>query len=361
MTGVQTCALPISANGNPDDHYRGLLSFDISTIPSTNTVSNATLIMYQYAQVGGNPYTAGLRINVEHIDLGGTVDTGDFGGGYITLNTATLSTDNSAGQKTADVTAMVDYNFVNSVDAMDFRLSFTSGLNNNNGDEYMQFRSSEYGTATMRPQLQVISCPASSSGSGGSTTTTVIQCTVTNTVVNEIRNNSYDGHVYSDSVINDSNPTLRIGDWNDNTGARGILGFTLDNIPTNAHIISASLQVYQSAVNGTPYTSLGSSVYVDHIDMGTGIDSGDYSVTAYSLGGYGFGIISTTTAIGNKTLTCTSRIQNDIDNGRRTAGFRIRFNQTTDNDGGTDNIEIGANENGTAARRPQLSISWCTN
>ncbi len=118
------------------------------------------------------------------------------------------------------------------------------------------------------------------------------------------------------------------GDTYVNTGVRGFVSFDIASIPPGATIISATLKMYQEAVNGTPYADLG-NIMVDHIDYGPTLDSDDYSLLALEDD---IGTISNNGAFEFKTLDVTESLQDDMDHGRTRSQYRLRFPTQTDND-----------------------------
>jgi hypothetical protein len=119
-----------------------------------------------------------------------------------------------------------------------------------------------------------------------------------------------------------------VGDTSVNTGCRGFVSFDIGSIPPGATIISATLRMYQEAVNGRPYADLG-NIMVDHIDYGSTLDGADYSLLALKEA---IGTISNNAALEFKILDVTESLQDDMDHGRTRSQYRLLFPTQTDND-----------------------------
>lgn len=85
---------------------RGFVSFDISVIPVTATVTEATLRLYQTKTVG-NPYTVGGNLMVDYLNYGTTLDNSDYALAAITSNLALLTANSTVEWKDANVTDAV--------------------------------------------------------------------------------------------------------------------------------------------------------------------------------------------------------------------------------------------------------------
>ena len=84
------------------------------------------------------------------------------------------------------------------------------------------------------------------------------------------------------------------------------------SILPSSTFISATLRVFQEAVNGTPYTNLG-SITIDHVDYGPTLEAANYNQAALQEN---IGILSNNATLEFKTLDVTARFQDDIDHGR---------------------------------------------
>lgn len=86
-----------------------------------------------------------------------------------------------------------------------------------------------------------------------------------------------DGFVQASGSVDPISTSLAAGDSTANAVARFFVSFPLGGIPAGATILSATLEVRQSAVIGTPYSDLGLLV-VDHLDYGGVLDAADKPV-----------------------------------------------------------------------------------
>lgn len=133
--------------------YRGFVGFDLTDIPSTATISKATLRLYQRS-VYGSPYSALGTIQVDHLDYGTTLTGDSFSGGTLyQASFGTIGSSQLAEWKTLDVTAQVkkDRGLHNS---SQFRLHFsTEAKGGSNPGDVVSFSASNNGSE--QPQLVV--------------------------------------------------------------------------------------------------------------------------------------------------------------------------------------------------------------
>jgi len=142
------------------------------------------------------------------------------------------------------------------------------------------------------------------------------------------------------------------GDTVVDTGVRGFVSFDIGTLPSGSNIISATLRIYQEAVNGAPYTDLG-NLLVDHLDYGGTLVGADYNSAPIQAN---IGTLSTDAVIEFKTLDVTLRLQDDIDNTRTRSQYRLLFPIETDNDSVEDaafftSANIGGNT-------PELVVTY---
>jgi hypothetical protein len=144
---------------------------------------------------------------------------------------------------------------------------------------------------------------------------------------------------------------------NSTVTARQFYSFDM-SLPVTAHLLSARLELYQAAVNGTPYELLGGSVLLDHIAYG-----GALTASAYNLVALGNGAPITFSTNGNhaiKVAIVTAWVQDDINNSRTRTQFRLRFPQEySDVPGLTNNVQFSDAELSCCAGvPPRLIVSW---
>jgi hypothetical protein len=176
------------------------------------------------------------------------------------------------------------------------------------------------------------------------------------TVTNEPA--TLDGYVTSAGAVVAASATngIGVGDNNANEGRRGFVRFTLAGIPSDAEIVSAQIQLFQGGLDGNPYATLG-TIRVDHMDLGAGLDAGDYNAAALVSD---VGTLSINWNIEAKTLDVTTSIAADLMAGRPTADFRLRFHLgNTDADGLNDTARFQDMElNLPAGTAPLLTVVW---
>ena len=165
-----------------------------------------------------------------------------------------------------------------------------------------------------------------------------------------------DGYVTSDGiVVANGASAMAVGDNGADNGRRGFVRFTLAGIPSGATIVEAVLHLAQADVTGAPYATLG-SVRVDHMDLGAGLDAGDYAAAPLVSD---VGTLSGNAALETKSLDVSSSVAADVAAGRSTSDYRLRFLVTTDFDGIIDTAHFEDMENNQASGQvPVLTVVW---
>jgi hypothetical protein len=103
---------------------------------------------------------------------------------------------------------------------------------------------------------------------------------------------------------------------------RGLCGFSLA-VLNGKSLVSATLDVKQRGVSGSPYDELG-NVVVDHAEYDP-FSVGDHiAVTSLQSN---IGTLSTDPELEHKTLDVLTAVEDDLLNGRRTSQFALRFDQ----------------------------------
>ena len=149
------------------------------------------------------------------------------------------------------------------------------------------------------------------------------------------------------------NGLLRVGDDARNLPSYTFLGFVITGIPADASVIAARVVVTQVGVSGTPYTDLGDSIVVDHIDV-----DGDFDLPAMDAPALdeAFATLSDSNAPGERAAEVTDQIRADLDAGRTRSEFRLRFPVDTNADFGQDIAEfVRTSSEGTP---PVLIVSF---
>lgn len=107
-------------------------------------------------------------------------------------------------------------------------------------------------------------------------------------------------------------------------GWRQIYSFDIASIPSSVTINAATLRLYQCDVQGMPYTFLG-NVLVDQIDYGGVFDPFGRAYDNLVTVANNVGTLSTTTSLGYRSLSVTTRLQNDLAASRVRSQYRLRF------------------------------------
>ncbi len=144
-------------------------------------------------------------------------------------------------------------------------------------------------------------------------------------------------------------------------GWRQLYSFDIANIPTSTTITSAILRLYQCDVQGLPYTFLG-NVIVDQMNYGGVFDpfGGAYSGGAVALN---IGTLPATISPGYRSLSVTTRLQNDLATSRVRSQYRLRFSTQDYNfDGNDDFVQFTDAEDSPCAgattnQPPQLAVT----
>ncbi|HEX2779415.1 MAG TPA: hypothetical protein VHM30_07940 [Gemmatimonadaceae bacterium] len=138
---------------------------------------------------------------------------------------------------------------------------------------------------------------------------------------------------------------------------RSTLGFDLTKLPSGATVTQATLTVTQCRVGGSPYTALG-SLMVDQIDLNNGLS--DAAFSGLTIAG-SIGTLSSSAAIGPRTLDVTTQVKADVAAHRAVSGFRLRFSaRDTNGDAVSDFIQIALPRDGVCSTSapPQLHVAY---
>lgn len=103
--------------------------------------------------------------------------------------------------------------------------------------------------------------------------------------------------------------------------SRGFVGFDIAAIPATAKISKATLRLYQKAVTGTPFTSLG-ALQVDHLDYGSTLSAESYN--GGTLFTSSIGTIDTYQTLVWKTVDVTEAVKKDRAS-HTSSQYRLRY------------------------------------
>jgi hypothetical protein len=129
-------------DGTFDNHARGFVRFDRSNLPPGATIVSATLRLHQSAVVG-SPYATHGDVVVDHVDVGTSLDAGDFGALPLIPALGVLSDDAGIESKDVDVTAAVLADVLAGRITSDFRLYFPLASDSDGAEDYVQFNDVE--------------------------------------------------------------------------------------------------------------------------------------------------------------------------------------------------------------------------
>lgn len=148
MTYVATTNTNMEAGDTSgNNHKKGYIRFDLSTVPAGATVQSATMSITQVAPTG-TPYAQLLtNLQVDHIDMGAALEDSDFTGNSLALNIGTISMDGTAEVKTLSVGQQIALDLAQGRTTSDFRFSFPIPTDNGSDDDFASFVGSNFAGA----------------------------------------------------------------------------------------------------------------------------------------------------------------------------------------------------------------------
>ena len=157
-----------------------------------------------------------------------------------------------------------------------------------------------------------------------------------------------------------NNSALRVGDDNQDRQYKTVVSFDTSSIPDGATIVSATLRLLRGSLSGTnPFTTHG-TCWVD-VQGGSGfsgstaLQNSDFEAAAAAVQA-----ASLTNAASNGVWSTGSLNAAGLAaiNKTGTTQLRVYFNLDDNDDTGNDYIGYYSGDNGTAANRPQLVVTW---
>ena len=154
-------------------------------------------------------------------------------------------------------------------------------------------------------------------------------------------------------ATNSNSSALRVGDNNQDRQYKTVVSFDTSSIPDGATIVSVTLRLLRGSLTGTnPFTTHG-TCWVD-VQNGSGfsgsttLQTGDFQAASLSNAAS-----NGTWSTGNLNAAGLAAI-----NKAGTTQLRVYFNLDDNDDTGNDYLGYYAGENGTAANRPQLVVTY---
>jgi hypothetical protein len=156
-----------SSNGNAirvgddsgDRQYKGVLSFDTSSIPDGATITGTRLELTRGGGAGMNPFTSfgALNVDVRSGPFNGNpaLEAGDYEAAQSAAVVATMSSVVSNGQVSSGSFNAAGLGAVNKTGTTQVRIYFTLDDNDDLSNDYVSFYSGEDNTASDRPRLIV--------------------------------------------------------------------------------------------------------------------------------------------------------------------------------------------------------------
>ena len=167
-------------------------------------------------------------------------------------------------------------------------------------------------------------------------------------------NGSLDGFEASNGGGNTAND-IRAG-RNTFLNTRGFVSFDIPSTLSGKTIDKATVRIYQTSIDGSPYNLLG-SLKIDHLDYGNSLENSDYGTTSLSSS---FNTVTSNAAIEWKDVDVTDMVRDDLSNSRQRSQFRIHFQtEGTGGDATGDfaHFESADNTVGTS-NTPQLVVTY---
>lgn len=163
-----------------------------------------------------------------------------------------------------------------------------------------------------------------------------------------------DGYITSDRAVTTTND-IRVGD-NGQSALRGFVSFDLSTLPQGVKIGKATMRLYQSKVEGNPFSSHG-ALKIDYLTYGETLEATDYGQSALSLS---FATIPQSTTEGWKEIDVTAKVKEDLTNARSLSQFRIHFtNETVGSEKKENYVSFESAENtNKTGDTPQLVVSY---
>jgi hypothetical protein len=162
------------------------------------------------------------------------------------------------------------------------------------------------------------------------------------------------------SATSSNSSALRVGDNNQDRQYKTVVSFDTSSIPDGATIVSVTLRLLRGSLTGTnPFTTHG-TCRVD-VQNGSGfsgsttLQNGDFQATATAVQA-----ASLSNAASNGTWSTGSLNAAGLAavNKTGTTQLRVSFNLDDNDDTGNDYLGYYSGENGTAANRPQLVVTY---
>jgi hypothetical protein len=156
-----------------------------------------------------------------------------------------------------------------------------------------------------------------------------------------------------------STSALRVGDATSDRQYKAVVSFDTSPIPDGATIVSATLRLRRGTSSGSNPFGTHGTCWVDVQTGGFGgsttLATGDFQASATAVQATSLANASSNGAWSEGSLNASGRAAIDKTG---TTQLRVYFNLDDNDDGGNDYLGYYSGNNGTAANRPQLVVSY---
>jgi hypothetical protein len=140
-----------TGDGGSNDVIRGCVAINLAGVPAGATVESAILRL-SVSSLIGNPFPGLGTLNLDHVDLGPSLDAADFSGGTLTATIATIPPVAQNSFPTIDVTAAVQADLAAGRASSCFRLWFSAAPSPNGQADLVSFNC-RLADADRQPQI----------------------------------------------------------------------------------------------------------------------------------------------------------------------------------------------------------------
>ncbi len=146
-------------DSSSDKQFKGILSFDTSSLPDTATITSVKVKMRRNSVSGTDPFTThgDLVLDIKNGSFGAvSLEKSDFEAVATLTNVATFTKPTVNGQWAEALLPSNAFSVVNPTGKTQVRVYFTTDDNDDLGNDYLSFTSGNNSTSSYRPVLEVV-------------------------------------------------------------------------------------------------------------------------------------------------------------------------------------------------------------